>query len=145
MKIVVDMNILISTLIKSNGKIGTFLLKELEGIEILSCYYLYIEIFDKKEKIKKYSKLTEVDLLELLYMVIRRVTFVNEDQISKGAWKRAKELTQGVDVKDISFVALTLEMNPKLWTGDKKLYAGLREKGFHDVLSTQDLKEFIKR
>lgn len=85
MKIVVDTNILISTLIKSKGKIGTFLLKELEGIEILSCYYLYIEIFDKKEKIKKYSKLTEIDLLELLYMVIRRVTFVNEDQISKGA------------------------------------------------------------
>lgn len=145
MKIVVDTNILISTLIKSNGRIGTLLLKELEGIEPLSCYYLYVEIFDKKEKIKKHSKLEEADLLELLYMVIKRVTFINEDQISKGAWKKAKELTQGIDVKDISFVALTLEMNAKLWTGDKKLYEGLRKKEFHDVLSTQDLEEIIKR
>ncbi len=48
-------------------------------------------------------------------------------------------------MKDISFVALTLEMNAKLWTGDKKLYSGLREKGFHDVLSTQDLEDFIKK
>lgn len=37
---VVDTNILISTLIKANGRIGTLLLRELEGIDILSCYYL---------------------------------------------------------------------------------------------------------
>lgn len=145
MKIVVDTNILISTLIKSNGRIGTILLKELREIETFSCYYLYIEIFDKKEKIKKYSKLEEIDLLELLYLVIKRVEFVNEDQISKEAWDKAKELTQGVDVKDISFVALTINMKAKLWTGDKKLYNGLRRKGFNDVLSTEDLEELIKK
>lgn len=145
MKVVVDTNILVSTLIKSNGKIGSLLLKELEGIEALSCYYLYIEIFDKKEKIKKYSGLEEADLLELLYLVIRKVTFVNEDQISKEAWRKAKELTRDVDVKDISFVALTLDRKAKLWTGDKKLYAAIRKKGFHDVLSTQDLEELIRK
>ncbi len=41
----------------SEGIVGTFLLKELRKIEKFSCYYLYIEIFDKKEKIIKYSGL----------------------------------------------------------------------------------------
>ena len=57
MKIVIDTNILISTLMSSDGVVGTFLLKDLREIEKYSCYYLYIEIFDKKDKIIKYSGL----------------------------------------------------------------------------------------
>lgn len=83
-------------------------------------------------------------MLELLYLVIRRVTFINEDQISKEAWLKAKQLTRGIDIKDISFVALTLDMHAKLWTGDKKLYTGLRERGFYDVLSAEDLERLVR-
>ena len=55
MKIVVDTNILISALMNANGITGTFLLKDLQKYEKLSCYLLYVELFDKKEKILKYS------------------------------------------------------------------------------------------
>jgi predicted nucleic acid-binding protein len=142
MRIIVDTNILISTMIQPNSRIGSLLMRDLDGkAAVFSCYYLYVEIFDKKERIKKYSKLDEIDLLELLYLVLRKVTFVNEEQISKASWDTAKELTKDIDIKDVSFVALALEMKAKLWTGDKKLYAGLREKGFQDVLNTRDLEE----
>lgn len=143
MRIVIDTNILISTLMSSNGVVGTFLLKELQEHDKLSCYMLYIELFDKKEKILKYTKLSEKELLELLYLVLKKIDFINEHQISQESWNRARELTKGIDVKDISFVALTIENESILWTGDKKLHKGLKDKGFTQVVNLEELKELI--
>lgn len=145
MKIVIDTNILISTIMSSEGVIGTFLLKELREVEKYSCYYLYIEIFDKKDKIIKYAGLSEKEVLELLYLVLKKIQFINENQISESSWKKARELTKDVDVKDISFVALTIEIGAKLWTGDKKLYKGLKKNGFIDVVNLQDLKGILSK
>ncbi len=144
MKIVVDTNILISTLITPNGVVGSLLIQELAEFELFSCYYLYVELFDKKDKIRKASKLSEKDLLELLYLIIKRINFVNESYLSQSSWQKAKELTQGVDVNDISHVALALHSQAKLWTGDKPLYQGLKSKGFHDVMNTDDLRAMLK-
>ena len=106
---------------------------------------LYVEIFDKKDKILKYSKIEEKELLELLYLVLKRIDFINENQISKSNWIKAKELTKDIDIKDISFVALTLEANGILLTGDKKLYKGLKRKGFEKVANVEDLRNTLKR
>lgn len=145
MKIVIDTNILISTIMSSEGVIGTFLLKELREIEKYSCYYLYIEIFDKKDKIIKYAGFPEKEVLELLYLVLKKIQFINENQISESSWKKAKDLTKDVDIKDISFVALTIEIGAKLWTGDKKLYKGLKKNGFIDVVNLEDLKGILSK
>ena len=144
MKLVIDTNILISTLMKSDGVVGSVLLRDLQHIEKMSCYYLYVEIFSKKDKILKISKLAEKDLLDLLYLVIKQVNFINEAQISDESWLKAQALTQDIDVKDISFVALSLETNAYLWTGDKILYNGLKAQGFDKVISTTELIEMIK-
>ena len=53
MKLVIDTNIVISALMKSDGIIGGILLRELQDVEKLSCYYLYVEVFSKKDKILK--------------------------------------------------------------------------------------------
>jgi predicted nucleic acid-binding protein len=145
MKLVLDTNILISTLMKSDGVVGGILLRDLHDVEKLSCYFLYVEIFSKKDKILKISKLEEKDLLELLYLVIKQVNFINENQISDDNWRTAQDLTNDIDIKDISFVALSLETDAYLWTGDKILYAGLKAKGFEKVLNTADLIAMIKR
>ncbi len=145
MKIVIDTNILISTLMKSDGVVGSILFRELKDFEKISCYYLYVELFSKKDRILKISKLEESELLELLYLVIKQVNFINEVQIGEENWRKAQILTQNIDVKDISFVALSLETDSYLWTGDKKLCEGLKAKGFDKVLSTQDLLNLIKK
>jgi len=145
MKIIIDTNILISTLMSSNGEIGTFLLKNLQEHEKLSCYMLYIELFDKKEKILKYTKIPEKELLELLYLVIKQIDFINEHQISQESWHQAKALTKDIDVKDVSFVALTIESNGILWTGDKKLYKGLKKRGFEQIANLDEMKVIIKK
>lgn len=35
-----------------------------------------------------------------------------------------------IDINDVAYVALALELNGRLWTGDKPLKAGLIAKGF---------------
>lgn len=144
MKIIIDTNILISTLMSSNGIIGTFLLKDLQDHEKYSCYMLYVELFDKKEKILKYTKIPEGEFLELLYIVLKRIDFINENQISKESWNQAIELTEGIDIKDVSFVALAIETKGILWTGDKKLHRGLKEKGFERVTNLEELRKLVK-
>jgi len=145
MKIVIDTNILMSAIMNAKGVTGTFLLSDLNKYEKYSCYYLYVEVFDKKEKIIRYAGLKENELLELLYLTIKKIHFINENQISKLNWDKAKQLTEDIDIKDISFVALSIELDAKLWTGDKKLYTGLRKKGFENVVDAADLKELINK
>lgn len=129
----------------SNGVIGTFLLKDLQDHEKYSCYMLYVELFEKKEKILKYTKIPEGEFLELLYIVLKRIDFINENQISKESWDQAIDLTKDIDIIYISFVALAIEMKGILWTGDKKLHQGLKEKGFERVANLEELRKLAKR
>ena len=43
-----------------------------------------------------------------------------------------------IDLKDISFVALALELDALLWTGDKKLKEGLENRHFINFMSESD-------
>jgi predicted nucleic acid-binding protein len=47
-----------------------------------------------------------------------------------GSWTEAWRLCGDVDENDTAYVALTLELDGRLWTGDKELEMGLRRKGF---------------
>lgn len=50
-----------------------------------------------------------------------------------------KDLVKDIDKKDMLFVALSIQMDLKLWTGDKKLIQGLRAKGYKNVIETKEL------
>ena len=54
--------------------------------------------------------------------------------ISSERLKQAYNLCFDVDIKDVYFVALAIELNGVLWTGDTKLKEGLRKKGFDRFL-----------
>ena len=41
-------------------------------------------------------------------------------------------LVHDIDVKDVPNVALTIELDGKIWTGDIELIEGLKAKGFDD-------------
>ena len=51
----------------------------------------------------------------------------------------AEALTIDIDPDDISFVALSIFLDAYLWTGDKSLYNGLKNKGFERVISSFEL------
>ena len=128
MKVVIDTNIIFSALLRGGQRYRDILF--FENAEFYSCKYTIVEIFKHKEKIVKCSKQAEEVVLEILYRILKNIHIVNEELISKERLMEAYDLCQDIDEKDSVFVALTLELDGVLWTGDKKLKEGLKKKRF---------------
>lgn len=89
-----------------------------------------VEIFKHKERILQKSKANEDEVYEILYKMLHKITFINEETISLGNFIEAYKLCAKLDEKDTPFVALTLEIEGELWTKDDVLKRGLIKKGF---------------
>ncbi|SJM94902.1 PIN domain-containing protein [Crenothrix polyspora] len=132
--IIVDTNIVFSALVNKNSKIASFLLEPNQLLVMPK--FGFVELFKHKEKICSISKHSQDEILEILYQLIRHIDFYDENSISVNTLKKAWEIVKDVDPKDMLFVALTLELNGLLWTGDNKLRAGLKNKGFDAFFET---------
>jgi predicted nucleic acid-binding protein len=53
-------------------------------------------------------------------------------------------LVRDIDPDDVTFVALTNYMDEILWTGDTKLYNGLKKLGYKKVVNFNDLQKRYK-
>lgn len=126
--VVIDTNIFFSALLSQDSRFATLIQRS--DFRFFICEYVVIELFKHKEKIAQYSRLSEEELLLLYYNLLRKVTIYKEDLISPENRRSAFTLCQDIDEADTPHVALTLELGGLLWTGDKKLRAGLREEGF---------------
>ena len=143
MIVVVDTNILLSACISPNNKINEILLSPLPNLERVSCYYAFAELFRHQAKIVKLAKQPVDDVTIVLHTILKKIEFLNENIIEKGNWIEADRLTSGVDANDINFVALALQIEGWLWTGDKKLANHLKSMGFNKVLNTGEIYEMI--
>lgn len=89
-----------------------------------------IELFKYKEKIISLTNKTEIEVLEILYHLLLQVSFYNEKDLSLHSRQTSYDLCKDIDPKDAVFVALSLELDAPIWTGDQKLKRGLTAKGF---------------
>ncbi|MCF8235219.1 MAG: hypothetical protein K9G67_10555 [Bacteroidales bacterium] len=78
----------------------------------------------------KYSKLTEFELCLYLSGIFERIDFVCASYVGSESRQKAYDLCKDIDIKDTPFMALSLELNVPIWTGDKKLRNALTKKGF---------------
>jgi predicted nucleic acid-binding protein len=141
MKIIVDTNIIFSTLLNSNGTIGDLIFNSDKYFTFYSCSYMRYEIHNHWDKLKKISKLTDEQLQMSLSQVLAKLKFINEELIPVKTWLAAEAITKEVDIDDTDFVALTKFLKATLWTGDKVLYRGLKRLNFKKVLNTTELLE----
>jgi predicted nucleic acid-binding protein len=137
MELIIDSNIIFSALLKADAP-------ELEIIEntyknISYCQKSTVEMFKYKEKLVKFSRLAEEDILSNYYRVLRNLRVIFERDIPADARKLAYRLCKDIDPKDTVFVAAAIFMEAYLWTGDKKLIYGLAKKGFTQTVRTADL------
>ena len=144
MILIVDSNILFSACISPNGKIAEILFNPIPRIERISCYYALAELFKHQPKIVKCCKLPSDKVSMLYYGIIKQVDFINENIVERRFWLEADKLTAGVDGDDVAFVALALQKQGWLWTGDKPLAKHLRDNGFEKVISTAELYELLE-
>lgn len=121
-KIIVDTNIIFSCLLHSQGKIGDLIFNTDNTFDFYSNNYMRFEIRKHWNKLKKISKLTDLEL-ELAYeKMLTKLTFINEELIPQNEWEKAERLVADIDLDDTDFVALTRYLKGGLWTGDKLLY-----------------------
>ena len=139
MKIIVDTNIVFSALLNSNNTIGSILFNSYDLFEFYSPSYLRFEIKKHWQKLLKISKLQEDNLEASYQLVLSKIKFIDEELIPQDTWLESETLLEGVDIDDIPFVALTVFLDGKLWTGDKILYSGLKSRGFSSILNTTDI------
>jgi predicted nucleic acid-binding protein len=139
MKIVVDTNIIFSTLLNSKGVIGDLIYNSNRHFEFYSCSYMRFEIKKHWEKLKKISRLTDEQLEVSYAQILTKIKFINEEIIPVSIWLSSEKITKNIDIDDTDFVALTKFLKATLWTGDKVLYNGLKEIGFKKICNTPDL------
>src|SRR3989339_572303 len=117
MKIIVDTNIVFSAILNTDSKIGNLLIDSENHYQFYTPDYLRYELIKHHKKLKIISKLTDEAIIEAKY----RIT------------------------KYIHFVGLTKYLGGYLWTGDKRLYEGLKLKEFTRIFNTKELWERKER
>ncbi|OFX26039.1 MAG: hypothetical protein A2033_19560 [Bacteroidetes bacterium GWA2_31_9] len=143
MNLVVDTNIVFSTLLNPNSTIGELLMNVQDKFTFFAPELLIEEIERYSDKIELYSKLNKKELKNIKLLILNTIEFVTEDLISKESWEKAFKLTKDIDEFDTPFIALSIELSTKLWTGDKKLIKGLISHNSELIISTDELKKYL--
>ena len=137
--IIVDTNILFSALLREPSRFVELLFQS--EFDFYICEYVIIELFKHKDRLVKQSKLSEGDVLRLLYRVLKRLHIYPERLIAPEFITEAQRLCASVDANDSVHIALTLVLGGQLWTGDRKLVDGLTQQGVDIFFTPPTLRE----
>jgi predicted nucleic acid-binding protein len=138
MKLVIDTNILISALIKEATTREILLLPYLN---FLLPEFAFEEITRHKDKICRFSGLTEYEVDLLLNMLLERIDIISAQKI-KPYLKEARTIIGEIDETDIPFVAAALATNNDgIWSNDKDFDKIKRIK----VWKTKEIIKYLKK
>ena len=140
MRIVVDTNIIFSALINSSGTISDLLFNSKRVFQFFAPTIIDDELHKHSDKLAKFSRLNPSEVSLLRSYLIQRITLIDLEQIRSESWHKALRLTKNIDEFDAPFVALAVEIEGILWTGDKALLKGLNKQDFDHVINTSGLK-----
>ncbi len=139
MKIVVDSNIVFSAILNFDGNIGQLILEGSAYFDFFSIGLLKSEILNHKKKILQIGNFSEEQFAKIYLLVLSKITFIEDIVLNTSDLISAFELVKDIDENDAMFVALNTYLNAKLWTGDKKLIAGLIRKNYLNTITTNEL------
>ena len=141
MKIIVDANIVFSAILNTNSKIGDLLINSNDCLTFIAPEFLRNEIHNHYSKLIKISGLTLPEIKEAEFQIYKTINFISEEEIPVSCWKDAAELVKEIDPKDTHYIAYSKHFNCKIWSGDKILIIGLKEKGFTDFVNVKQLSQ----
>lgn len=127
---VLDANIIFSSLI--SGK--QFYRKLFENFIFYTPDFALNEIQSYQEQILKKTKLNKPDLQEFTLFLFSKLIVVPEYYISTESRQIAYDLCKEIDLKDVIYVALSIEVQSSLITRDKQLYNGLIQRGQTNIV-----------
>ena len=145
MKIIVDANIVFSAILNTNSKIADLLLNSKGKFDFLAPDFLQTELRKYHSKISKITKLSISDVENIESKITKPILFMSGIHIPETKWIKAENLAKDIDVKDTPYIAFSLFYSCRIWSGDKALRMGLENKGFKNIISTEELFEIREK
>ena len=146
MRIVVDTNIVFSAILNTHSKISKIILLPRTKLNLYSTTQLENELSLHWNKLKKISGYSDIELRKTASLITAKIKFISVELIPVNIVRKAEKLAQDVDIDDTEFIALTEHVRGKLWTGDKALAAGLKQKKWEKCITTEEhFKDVMKR
>ena len=125
---IIDSNLIFSAILNIKSGIGQFILKSNDyNISLYVPKYLNSKITKHFDKILSISSLTEDEVNLLINKIYSYISFIDDKIIPFDEYVKAMRIVSAIDPDDVTFVALANYMNLPLWTGDIKLYNGLKK------------------
>jgi predicted nucleic acid-binding protein len=138
MKIVVDVNPILSALIKDSSSRKIIVNPKFE-------FHFPEPALQKIRKYKSYiiekSGLSELEYLVMLYTLLNFITLVSTEKILQ-YWREAKEIMGHIDPEDVAFIAASLS-NEKvpIWSDD----AHFKKQNKIVIFTTKDLIDLLDK
>lgn len=143
--IVVDTNIVFSTFLNSNSRIGQILINGYHFYRFIAPDYIRTELLKHQQRIKEIGGgVSDESFLETFQLVMKNINVVSHSLVPMEDYSFAEKICSEFDVDDVAFVALTRFSKGTLWTGDKALVKHLKKQRADFTISTDELyKAFI--
>jgi len=90
------------------------------------------ELYKNFDKLIKCSKSQPDEIQFALLQLFSKINFIDDSFISDKSYQNAFNLCRDYDESDTPFVALSLELQAELWTGDK-IKTHLKNKEFENL------------
>jgi predicted nucleic acid-binding protein len=131
---VIDANVLMSILV--SGRLGYRPILSFNNF-ILPDFAL-IEIEKYKDILRSKTKMSQNQFTEWTYFVFSKLTILPQYVLEQEIVEKSQTLLEKIDLKDITYVALAMQLDLPLLTRDNPLYEGLRKQGFRKVILFED-------
>jgi len=143
MRIVIDTNIAFSAILKTNSLFARIILHPKSRLHFYSTDLLSIEIEEHKDKLKRLARYNDFELYKSISLITSKIRFIDANLIPTKVLMTTQQLLDDIDVDDTEFVALTIHIKGRLWSGDRTLQTGLLKKGWTKFVSTDELYKLI--
>jgi predicted nucleic acid-binding protein len=120
---VVDANVLISIMISGKSSYKPIL----GYFDFYTPDFVFEEIEKYKPVIFEKTKMNVEELQRFTFFIFNQVSVIPRIVISDEAIEKSTELTKDVDIKDLSYIALAIELDCILLTRDNNLIKGVRK------------------
>lgn len=136
---VFDANVVMAMLIGGKSWWLTFVASK----KVYTPDYIFDELDRHEPVIRMKTKFSDVELARFTIALFEQIIAVPRLVIAEKSQQLAQDLCTDVDVKDASYVALSLQLGFPLITRDKPLFTGLRKKGFRDIILFEDYLQLL--
>ena len=80
----------------------------------------------------------EYEFFQWSYFVFSELTVLPNYILSTESLEKSEKLLDKIDLKDVSYVALAMQLDLTLLTRDKPLYEGLKKQKFKKIMLYED-------